>query len=98
MSRLREGGPAWFAAALFASFWLFLSQTLPVWHEDVSVYPAPATPVLAQTPAEDPRPVFEASCADAGPIRLLASGVRPQVSVCVRGRQYPFLITSYASG
>lgn len=86
------------AVSLFSVLWLFLSQTLPVWLEEVSVYPAPATPVLAEPSAEDPRPRFEPSCADPGPIRILASGVRPEVALCVNGRQYPLLIMSYASG
>jgi hypothetical protein len=86
------------AAALFGLFWLFLSQTLPVWLEEVSVYPAPASTILAQPSPDDPRPSFEPSCADQGPVRLLTSGIRPHVALCFLGRQYPLLIMSYASG
>lgn len=86
------------AGALFALGWLFLSQTLPVWIEEVAVYPAPATPNLVPPLAQDPRPRFEPNCSEPGPIRLMHSDIRPKVAVCFGDRQYPLMVMSYASG
>ena len=99
MMQSRAGWLTSLAVVLFALLWLFFSQTVPVLGEGVSVYPAPAAAVLAQPSAEDPRPSFEPSCADPGPVRLVVStDIRPRVALCFRGRQYPLQIASYANG
>lgn len=92
-------GYAWLLFALGAFLVQASSdtQTLPAWHEEISVYPARGAPVL-EDPDEDLVVSFGLGCSEAGPIRIETSGVRPNVSLCAGGRQYPLLIMSYASG
>lgn len=86
------------AAVLFAAHWYFLSQTLPVWSEGVSVYPSAAGEIVAAPPEGGDTVRFQPSCGEDAPMRIVHTGVRPRVALCHEGWQYPLQITSYASG
>lgn len=97
--QLFEGNkPVYVALLLFSLFWFYLSQSLPVWLEEVSVYPATPTVSYAAPTTDDPGPRIEASCADSGWFHVVTSEVRPTIALCLWGRQYPLQVTSYASG
>lgn len=89
----------WVALVIFLLHGLWLSSSLPVWHEEVSVHAQrPYAWADVAPDASPPMPVIAEGCADPNAPLLLRSPVRPVASLCVGGLAWPLLVSSYASG
>lgn len=81
--------------AVFLSVGWWVAGLLPVGHEEISCFPNRAAQVLVETDRDGL--VAEPSCAS-GDAVLVASGARPELSLCAGGLSLPLIVTSYASG
>jgi hypothetical protein len=86
------------ALAVFAALGLAMSRRMMVFSEEFIILPAPSRRVLAPRPGPDGRPREEPSCRDAPPRRLLLSGERPTLSLCVGARRFPVMAAPQFAG
>lgn len=91
-------------AVLFASLVIYfviagtLSQRLPSWSEEPSLFPGLPARVLARAEQPESGPELEVGCEHASAPKIVRSISRPFVSLCAAGRAWPLSITSYISG
>ncbi len=95
----------WLAASLFAAIVLFFALSFSMtgsifaWSEEEMTYPARAwRGVAAERQNDHPSATLVRSCADPQASGSLIHGVRPLLSWCMSGRQWPLMVTSYISG
>ena len=86
------------ALVVFLGFGLTMSERMMVFSEEFIILPTPARRVLAATPGPDGRPQPEPSCRDARHPRLMLSGERPTLSLCVGPRRFPILSAPQFAG
>lgn len=84
------------AITIFCGLGLWMAGSLPSWSEEISIFPSSGYRVLGAT--REGAVDFTPSCTDPAPPRFVISPARPVYSLCISGKTFPVMITSYASG
>lgn len=98
---MAEGAP-WRRPALvlalvaFVAQGLWLTQTTPSWHEEVSVHASEGYRIALER--DDGTIAMETSCTQPDAPLLVRSATRPVLAVCVAGHTLPVMVSSYISG
>lgn len=85
------------ALAVFAALGLWMSRSMMVFSEEFITVPSTPGRVTARSPGPDGRLRFEAACRP-GDRRVLLSGERPTLALCLGARRYPIMAAPHFTG